>query len=98
MEKKYYLGFALVGLILPYSQFIFFLLENGFDTSLIFQQIINYRISSYAWLDVIVTAIVVIIVILEEKERTSNWWLSIIATVIVGPSCGFPLFMYLCNY
>jgi hypothetical protein len=62
---------------------------------MIIQQITAYRLSAFAWLDVVITAIVLIAVIREEKDRISSWWLPVVATLIVGPSCGLPLFMYL---
>ncbi|MFH1179697.1 MAG: DUF2834 domain-containing protein [Candidatus Bathyarchaeota archaeon] len=36
-----------------------------------------------------------IAVIREEKDRISHWWRPVVATLIVGPSCGLSLFMYL---
>ena len=67
------------------------------NTSLIIQEISMYRLSAFAWLDVLVTAITVILMILEEKHRLSKWWIPVTATLLVGPSCGLPLFMYLRN-
>ena len=95
MNKNYYLGLAALGLILPYSQFVPFLLENGLNTSVIIQEITMYRLSAFAWLDVLITAITVILMILEEKNRLSNWWIPVTATILVGPSCGLPIFIYL---
>lgn len=90
--KKIYL--AVAGLILPYSQFITFLLENGVNLPLIVQQITGYRLSAFAWLDVLITALVVITVIFEEK-RTPRWWMPVAATLLIGLSCGLPLYLYL---
>jgi TRAP-type uncharacterized transport system fused permease subunit len=59
------------------------------------QQITEYRLSAFERLDVVITTIVVIAVIREEKDRISHWWLPVVATLIVGPSCGLSLFMYL---
>ena len=61
MDKRVYLGLAVIGLILPYSQFISFLLENGVNMGLIIEEITAYRLSAFAWLDVVVTAVVVIV-------------------------------------
>ena len=95
MEKRVYLGLAFIGLILPYSQFVPFLIENGLNLSLTIQEITGYRLSAFAWLDVIITAVVVIVAISEEKNKLSRWWMPVAATLLVGPSCGLPLFMYL---
>jgi hypothetical protein len=95
MKKGIYLILAFVVLVIPYSQLISFLLESGLNVSLIFHQIVGYRISTFAWLDVIITAIVVIIMVWNEKDRLTLWWFPIIATLIIGSSCGLPLYMYL---
>jgi len=95
MNKTLYLGLSIIGLILPYSQFLPFLLKNGVDVSLIIHEITAYRLSAFAWLDVVVTAITVITVIVQEKDRLNQWWLPVAATLLVGPSCGLPLYLYM---
>jgi hypothetical protein len=84
----------MVGLILPYSQFVPFILENGLNTSLIVTEITGYRLSKFAWLDVVVTALVVITLIIDEK-KLKNWGIPVAATLIIGPSCGLPLYLYM---
>ena len=95
MNKRYYLGLAAAGFILPYSQLMYFLAENGLNISLIIHQITGYKFSSFAWLDVVLTAIVVIVLVIEESDRVSKRWIPIIATILIGPSCGLPLYLYL---
>jgi hypothetical protein len=95
MNKNIYLGFAVAGLVLPYTQFLGFLLEHGLDTSLVIQQIVVVRLSAFAWLDVLVTAVVVLVIIWEERDEITSWWLPVVATLLVGPSCGLPLYLYL---
>ena len=93
MDKRVYLGLAVIGLVLPYSQFIPFLMENGVNISLIIHEIAAYRLSAFAWLDVVITAVVVIVAVLEEKM--DFWWIPVAASLLVGPSCGLPLFLFL---
>ena len=93
MDKRVYLGLAVIGLVLPYSQFIPFLMENGVNTSLIIHEITAYRLSAFAWLDVVITAVVVIIAVFEEK--IDFWWIPVAASLLVGPSCGLPLYLFL---
>ena len=95
MNKNLYLGLAIIGLILPYSQFVPFILDNGLNLSLIIHEITAYRLSAFAWLDVVVTAIAVIAVIVQEKNKLQRWWLPVVATLLVGPSCGLPLYLYM---
>ena len=93
MDKRVYLGLAAIGLILPYSQFIPFLLENGVNIGLIVHEITAYRLSAFAWLDVVITAVVVIVAVYEEKIE--RWWIPVAASLLVGPSCGLPLYLFL---
>jgi hypothetical protein len=93
MNKNLFLGLAVIGLVLPYSQFVPFLLENGLNLSLIIHEITAYRLSAFAWLDVVVTAVTVITMIVQD--RVTRWWLPVAATLLVGPSCGLPLYLYM---
>lgn len=97
MEKRIYLILTGVGMVLPYSQFLLFLLENGLNYSLNIDEITVYRLSSFAWFDVIVTSIVMILVILEQKDKLSRWGLPVIVTILVGPSCGLSFYCFLEN-
>ncbi len=94
-DKNIYLGLAIIGLVLPYSQFIPFLMEHGFDIALLLSQITSSRIAAFGWLDVAVSAIVLVLMILDDRERMRNWWFPLVATFTVGVSCGLPLYMYL---
>ena len=92
--KNVYLALAAVGLILPYSQFVPFLHENGLNISMIVTEITGYRLSAFAWLDVVVTAVVIITLILDEK-KLKNWWIPVAANLLIGPSFGLPLYLYM---
>lgn len=95
MRKKAYLGLAVVGLFIPYSQLFLFLLEDGLNLQLMVEQIFNYRISTFAWLDVVISAIVVILMVYDDREKIQLNYIPVIATLIIGPSCGLPLYIYL---
>ncbi|MBD3204929.1 DUF2834 domain-containing protein [Candidatus Bathyarchaeota archaeon] len=80
---------------MPYSQLALFLLEDGLNLQLIVDQILNYRISTFAWLDVVISAIVVILMVYDDREKIQLYYIPIIATLLIGPSCGLPLFLYM---
>lgn len=95
---KYFYGvLSVLGLALPYSQFIPWVVSNGLDLPLLFEAITNTRIGAFAWMDVLVTAIVLIGFILVEgtRKRMKHLWLPIAGTLLVGPSLGLPLFLLL---
>lgn len=94
---KYFYGvLSILGLVLPYSQFIPWLVSNGLDVPLLFEAISSTRIGAFAWMDVLVTAIVLIGFILVEgtRKRMNYLWLPIAGTLLVGPSLGLPLFLF----
>lgn len=95
--KHIYLLLIIIGIILPYSQLIPWILNNGFDVSLLFQQIAHSRIAAFGWLDALVSAVVLIVMILSERrtKKVRLFWLPIVGIFAVGVSLGFPLYLYL---
>ena len=95
--KIVFLGLCILGFVMPYSQFIPFLRENGLDITLFFQQLFANHISGFFGWDVIVSSVVLIIFIISESKRIGmqTYWFPIIATFAVGVSLGLPLFLYL---
>src|SRR5258707_7401058 len=95
--RHYYLVCCVLGLVLPYSQFVLWLLEHGLDITLFFRELFANRISAFFATDVIVSAIVLIWFIQSEGKRlrVRLLWLPTVGTLIVGVSFGFPLFLFL---
>jgi len=95
--RHHYLGLCVIGMVLPYWQFVPWLLEHGPDLRLFFHELIANRISGFFAMDVIVSAIVLLLFIQSEGKRLRMGllWLPSIATLIVGVSLGLPLFLYL---
>jgi hypothetical protein len=98
MKPKYvYLAFCLIGTVLPYSQFVPFLREHGFDGRLIIQQLFANRISGFFGLDVLVSSVVLWFFVRVEGRRAKLrhvWW-PLAGILTVGVSLGLPLFLYL---
>lgn len=46
--------------------------------------------------DLIIGAIVFWLFLYQESQRheMGNWWIYILATLTIGPSCALPLFLY----
>src|SRR5215210_7487746 len=80
-----YLGLAALGTLLPYSQLIPWFAEQGFDPR-----------GFIGW-DVIVSAIVLLLFILVQgrRDRVPHLWMPVAGTLLVGVSCGLPLFLAL---
>lgn len=95
--RLFFLLLCLLGFALPFSQFIPWLLTNGFDMPLFVEELFSTRIGAFFGLDVIVSAFVSVVFIISEGKRLKipHLWLPIAATFCVGVSLGLPLFLYL---
>ena len=93
---KYLYGIlCILGTILPLSQFVPWVTENGLNILLLFSEANFSKISAFAWIDVIISAVVLIAFILVEGKRQNmtKLWLPILSTCSVGVSLGLPLFL-----
>jgi Terpene cyclase DEP1 len=95
--RHFYLVCCVLGLLIPYSQFVPWVFAHGLDFTLFFRDLFANRISTYFAMDVIVSAIVLIWFIQSEGKRlrVRLLWFPTIGTLIVGVSFGFPLFLFL---
>lgn len=95
MLKIIYLLLGILGTILPYSQFLVFLLEHGLDMPLFIEQLFANRVSSFFGMDVIVSSLVFWTFVFWEGSRLKmpNLWIYIMANLLVGVSLGLPLFL-----
>jgi Terpene cyclase DEP1 len=92
-----YLILAIIGAVLPYSQFLPWLADHGLNLSLLLRELFSTRAGAFFGMDVLVSAVVLITFILHEGavRKIQRLWLPIAATCLVGVSCGLPLFLYL---
>ena len=98
MKTRYvYLICCVLGLILPYSQFVPWIFEHGLNLTLFFRELFANRISAFFAMDVILSAIVLILFIQNEGKRLQvrRLWLPTLGTLVVCVSFGFPLFLFL---
>ena len=96
--RYFYLVFCLLGLLLPYSQLIPWIMEHhALNMSIFIRDLFANRISAFFAMDVIVSAVVLFIFIKAEarKAGVTLLWLPIVGTLLVGVSFGLPLFLYL---
>jgi hypothetical protein len=97
--RKLCLVLAVLGFVLPYYFFVSFLIENGLDLGLLLNQLFINDISTFFAVDLIITAVAFLAFVVREAGRYQmrNWWLYIVATLAVGPSFAYPLFLYFCE-
>jgi hypothetical protein len=95
--KHLYLLLCLLGTLLPYSQLIPFVRENGLDLRLFFEQLFSTRIGAFFGWDVVVSSLVLWVFVLVDGRRTGarHRWAPIAASLAVGVSLGLPLYLYM---
>jgi len=73
------------------------LATHGLDLPLFFAELFSTRIGAFFGIDLIVSALVLVVFIKVEGQRLAipQRWVPVVATVAVGVSLGFPLFLYL---
>src|SRR6266853_854627 len=95
--KTIYLALCFVGALLPYWQFIPWVMQHGMIFPLFIRELFANRISAFFGMDVLVSAVVLLVFMRVESARLHirRPWLPILAVVTVGVSLGLPMFLYM---
>jgi hypothetical protein len=93
--KILYLLAAVLGAVLPLSQFIPFLKSHGLDLKLFFTLLFSNSVSGFFAMDVIVSSVVLWIFVFSEGRRLGmrRLWLYVVCNLAVGVSLALPLFL-----
>jgi hypothetical protein len=96
--KTIYLALCLVGAIVPYWQFVPWVLQNhGVNLSLFVRELFANQIGAFFGMDVLVSAFVLIAFMRVESGRLKvrRRWLPVLALLTVGVSLALPMFLYM---
>src|SRR5580692_11493091 len=95
--KAIYLVLCFVGALLPYWQFLPWVVAHGLNLPLFVRELFVNRISAFFGMDVLVSAVVLITFMRVESTRIQihRRWLPVLAVLLVGVSLALPLFLYL---
>ncbi len=95
--KTLYLVLCILGLVVPYAEFVPWALQHGLNLPLFVRELFANRIGAFFGMDVLVSAVVLIAFTRIESRRAGirHRWLVILAVLTVGVSLGLPLFLYL---
>jgi Terpene cyclase DEP1 len=95
--KVIYLVLCFVGALLPYWQFVPWVVEHGMNLPLFVRELFVNRISAFFGMDVLVSAVVLIVFMRIESARAQihQRWLPILAVLLVGVSLALPMFLYM---
>ena len=93
--KILYLIAAVLGTVLPLSQFVPFLQTHGLDLRLFFALLFANHVSGFFGMDVIVSSLVLWIFVFSEGRRLGmkRLWLYVVCNLAVGVSLALPLFL-----
>jgi hypothetical protein len=96
-RKNIYLLLCLIGIAVPYSQFLPWLFANGLDVRLFLASLAANRISLFFVADVLVSALVLVVFIRMEASRMKirNGWIVTAGLCLVGVSFALPVYLYL---
>ena len=95
--KTIYLALCFVGALLPYWQFVPWVMQHGLNLPLFVRELFANRISALFGMDVLVSAVVLIVFMRVESARLNirRRWLPVLALLTVGVSLGLPIFLYM---
>lgn len=95
--KTLYLILCFAGVLLPYWQFVPWVVQHGLNLPLFARELFANRIGAFFGMDVIVSAVALLVFTRIESARVGirKRWLVIVAVLTVGVSLGLPLFLYL---
>ena len=95
MMQIVYIILSIFGFVLPYSQFIPFVANNGLDFPLFESQLFANQISSTFALDLFVSSVVFWLFLFKEGRRLQMklLWLYVVLNLTIGLSFALPLFL-----
>ena len=94
--RTLYLLLCIAGIVIPYWQFVPWVLEHGLNLPLMLEELFANRIGAFFGTDVMVSAVVVLVFAGYERKRLgSRWWIPVVAVLTFGVSAGLPLLLYL---
>jgi hypothetical protein len=95
--KAIYLVLCFVGALLPYWQFVPWVVAHGMNLPLFVRELFVNRISVFFGMDVLVSAVVLVVFMRIESTRIQihQRWLPLVALLLVGVSLALPIFLYM---
>ena len=90
-----YAFLTFIGLAIPTSWFVPWLMQHGFDSRLFGRDLFINRISSFFATDLLISAAVNLVFAVTQRHSIRLWRLAAAATVLLGVSVGLPLLLFL---
>lgn len=96
-QQRALLGLAALGFVLPYSQFVAWLIQHGPDPARMVADLFANGMSRFFAADVFVSAAVLLLFMhYDGRDRpVRGAWTATAGTLLVGVSFGLPLYLWL---
>lgn len=97
MKKIIYLLLAILGIILPFTQFVPWSNANGFNIGLMISHAFANQIAAGIAIDAVLAALAIILfIVFDSKEKkVKYWWVPIAGIFVSGISFALPFYLYL---
>ncbi|GAB7036438.1 MULTISPECIES: DUF2834 domain-containing protein [Catenuloplanes] len=95
LPRRVYWGLAALGTIVPYTALGIFISRHGPDPVELTREAFGSPGAVFFALDVILCAVTVLVSVLRDTRDRRIRTVVTAATVLVGPSCGLPLWLAL---
>jgi hypothetical protein len=98
MKLRYaYLILAVLGAVLPLTQFVPATLLGEFSVGAVFEDLSASRITAGFTLDLLVASVVGLAFMIAETRRLQirHTWIAVVGTFLIGFSFGLPFFLFL---
>lgn len=94
--RPFYLIAAIIGLIVPWSFVIIFMLENGPDPVGLLQATFANAGASAFTMDLLLASVVFWPFVYREarEKQIAGWWLYVVLNLCLGLCVALPLFLY----
>jgi Terpene cyclase DEP1 len=95
--KNLYLALCLVGIVLPYAEFVPWIAQHGLSLPLLLRELFSSQIGAFFGMDVIVSAVALLLFTGFEGRRLQlrHRWIVVLSVLLVGVSLALPLFLYM---
>lgn len=95
VSRRAYFGLAVLGAVVPYAALAVFLSRHGLDVVRLSRQAFGSPGAVFFALDVVVCGVTVLVGVARDSRRVRARWTVVGATILIGPSCGLPLWLAL---
>ncbi len=88
MKKNLYLALAILGVVVPYTQFVPWSMQNGFNLKLMVSQMFANQIASGIAFDALLTGVAIVLFMVFDRKKVAvkYVWIPIVGIFLSGIS------------